>query len=81
MAWLPTISTRTLSDPLIQIINEAGGKVVYTLRIKGNLYQPKVFKPGSYTIRISHPETGKFTEITGVKTSESDQQEILEIDL
>jgi hypothetical protein len=80
-AWLPTIKMKAISNPVIQIVNEANGKVVYSLRIKGNTYQPKVFKSGSYTIRISHPDTGKITEITGLKTSESQQYEILNIDL
>lgn len=52
VAWLPEIRSQE-DDPVIQIINEENGEVVYTLRIKGRIFRPKVFKEGLYTIKIT----------------------------
>lgn len=51
VAWLPEIKSET-DNPVVQIIDESNNEVVYTLRIKGRTFRPKVFKEGSYTVRI-----------------------------
>jgi len=52
----------------VQVIDEANGQVVYTLRIKGNSFRPKVFKAGKYTVRISEPDTGKTKTLKNVES-------------
>ncbi len=51
-AFLPLIKVSGAVDPVIRVIEEAGGAVVYTLRIKGQEFRPKVFNPGSYTVVV-----------------------------
>ena len=51
-AWLPTLEVKGMADPVVQVIDEATGAVVYTLRIKGTTFRPKVFKAGRYTIKV-----------------------------
>ena len=51
-AWLPKLTIAGKADPVVQIIDEATKKTVYTIRIKGNTVQPKVFKAGTYTILV-----------------------------
>ncbi len=64
-AVLPVIRAKA-NDPVVQIINEKTGKIVYTLRILGKVYQPKVFdRSASYTVKVT---SGKDTRIQkGVK--------------
>lgn len=52
MAWLPTLEIEGLSDPVIQVVDEIYGDLVYSLRIQGNRFRPPVFRDGRYTIRI-----------------------------
>ena len=52
MGYLPEIKVENLNDPVVQVIYEPDNEVVYTLRIKGNRFKPKVFKDGKYTIKI-----------------------------
>jgi len=52
VAWLPALVIKGISNPVVQVVNEADDKVVYTLRIKGGVFRPKVFREGSYTIRV-----------------------------
>ena len=52
VAWLPTVRVSGGKDPVVQVIDEANGEVVYTLRIPGTEYRPKVFKQGTYTLKV-----------------------------
>jgi len=65
-AYLPTLKIAGGSNPVVQIIDESDGKVVYTLRINGNRFRPKVFKEGKYTIKVTQGEKSKM--IKGVKS-------------
>jgi len=57
-AWLPTLDIKGLADPVVQVIDESTGELLYALRIKGTTFQPKVFKPGTYAVRIGNPDAG-----------------------
>ena len=52
VAYLPSLKITGKTNPVIQVINEKNNETIYTLRIKGNSYQPKVFEKGNYTIRV-----------------------------
>jgi alkaline phosphatase D len=67
-AWLPTLEISGAVDPVVQIINEENNEVVYTLRIKGNKFSPKVFQEGAYTIKISQPSSDLKKEFKGIKS-------------
>ena len=78
-AYLPTIQVKGMEDPTVQVIDEADGQIVYTLRINGNEFRPKVFHKGTYTLRVG--EHAKMQKIRGVKSLELDQPGELKIDL
>lgn len=42
-----------------QIVDEADGEVVYTLRIQGKSFRPMVFKDGTCTVRIIDPDRNR----------------------
>lgn len=50
-AWLPTLVFEGIRNPVVEVIEERTGAVVYTLRIRGTEFQPKVFEAGAYTVR------------------------------
>ena len=56
VAYLPTLKIKGLNDPVVQVVEEASGEVVYTLRIKGSEFRPKVFARGKYS--IAHRRAG-----------------------
>ena len=45
-------------DPVVQVINEASGEIVYTFRIQGNTFTPRVRRPGVYTVKVLETEAG-----------------------
>ncbi len=63
---LPPIDARGLADPVVQVIGEADGDVVYTLRIQGSEFTPTVRSAGSYTVRVFDPESGQEHASTGL---------------
>ncbi len=40
-------------DPVIQVIDESNNEVVYTVRIQGDRFTPKVRKRGKYTVKVN----------------------------
>jgi len=79
-AYLPKLIIKGTTDPVIQIIDEADGQTVYTLRISGNTFRPKVFHEGSYTIKIGEMP-GKIKVLKKVKALPQDQEKTLELDI
>lgn len=55
-----------VKNPVVQIVDDANGAIVYTLRLAGQRWRPHVFAPGKYTVRISEPETRRERVVKGV---------------
>ncbi|MFV1994749.1 MAG: hypothetical protein ACC661_04880 [Verrucomicrobiales bacterium] len=79
IAWLPELRISGASDPVLQVIAEDSGEVVYTLRIRGNNFRPKVFKEGVYTIRVG--EGAEVVELVGIQSLPEPSGEALTIEL
>uniref|UniRef100_A0A7V4XSC9 Twin-arginine translocation signal domain-containing protein n=1 Tax=Acidobacterium capsulatum TaxID=33075 RepID=A0A7V4XSC9_9BACT len=64
---LDAVETPEFHDPVVQVQDESNGEVVYTLRINGTSFTPKVRKPGTYTVLAYDPD-GYFRKVkNGVK--------------
>lgn len=59
VAYLPTLEVTGQMDPVVQVIDEASGDILYTLRIDGSSYRPKVFREGTYSIRVGEGPSRK----------------------
>jgi len=79
IAYLPEFRVTGLSDPVIQVIYEPTGEITYTLRTKGNRFQPKVFKDGLYTVKIGE-QPGKMKVFTGLDAQEeTENKDVIEV--
>ncbi|MBP88976.1 MAG: twin-arginine translocation pathway signal [Planctomycetaceae bacterium] len=78
-AHLPTLKISGAEDPVVQVINEASNEVVYTLRIRGEEFQPKVFAEGSYAVKLTAPD-GSTKTLKGLR-AKVDNNEVLEVAL
>lgn len=67
IAWLPELRTDE-ANPVVQLIDETNGEVVYTLRIKGTTFRPKVFRHGTYTVKVGEGAMQKVSKV--VKSEE-----------
>ncbi|MHC4423301.1 MAG: alkaline phosphatase D family protein [Planctomycetota bacterium] len=78
-AWLPIVKVSGMADPVVQVIDEENSEIIYTLRIKGNSFRPKVFKAGAYTIKVGEPNTAKMKTLKGVQALAKDRGETVEV--
>jgi alkaline phosphatase D len=68
VGYLPTLKVRGVSDPVVQVISESNDQVVYTLRVKGDTFKPKIYATGLYTIIVGDPDVGRMKTIKHVKS-------------
>jgi hypothetical protein len=76
-AYLPTLEVKGRKDPVVQVLEEPSGEVLYTIRIPGASWRPKVFKPGTYTVRVG--EGADVREIKGVRALPPAERATLEV--
>jgi len=79
IAYLPKIEVSGMDNPVVQVIYEPNGEVVYTIRIKGNHFQPKVFKDGLYTVKVGE-QPSKMKTYSGLDAQEDvDNEQVLKV--
>ena len=66
VAFLPEIKVNGMSDPVLQVVEERTGKIVYTLRLNGNSYRPKVFTNGTYTVHVGNQDADQMQTLAGL---------------
>jgi alkaline phosphatase D len=66
VGYLPTVVINGQYEPVVQVVNERSGEVVYTLRLADGEFTPKVFESGTYTIHIGEPGTDSMRTFTGL---------------
>jgi phosphodiesterase/alkaline phosphatase D-like protein len=78
-AYLPTLEFKDATNPVVQVIDESSGEIVYTLRINGTRFAPKVFSRGNYTIRVGRDSLED--EMKDIKTLTPDDSKTIHIKL
>jgi PhoD-like phosphatase len=81
VAFLPVLRIKGINDAVVQVIDEKGGEVIYTLRIKGTEFRPKVFARGNYTVKVGEQGTARLKTITGIAAIDESQHEIITVKL
>ena len=69
VAHLPTLKISGIKNAVVQVIEEKTGELIYALRLNDVSWQPHVFAPGKYTVKISEPETSRQKEIKGLEAA------------
>lgn len=50
-AHLPEVRIEGVANPVVQVIAEATGEILYTVRSKTGSFKPRVYAPGRYTVK------------------------------
>jgi hypothetical protein len=77
VAWLPRLKMQS-DDQVVQIVDEGSGDTVYTLRINGREFRPKVFKEGTYAVRVGERDDRR--ELKAIRTIHADSTDTLIVD-
>ncbi len=52
VGWLPELVVSGSESPVIQVINQEGGEILYTVRATSSRFRPPVYAEGKYTVKI-----------------------------
>ncbi len=61
------------------MLNDKTGEVVYTLRIRGKSFRPKVFAKGKHTIKVGEGDDRK--TLKGIQSLNASEKKALKVDL
>ena len=64
VSHLPTLKINK-PNQVVQLINERNNEIVYTIRVKGSSFKPKVFENGTYTIKVGEKKNKKTLKSIG----------------
>lgn len=74
VAWLPEIAVEGIEHPVLQVIAESNGEVLYTVRCRLPRFQPPVFAQGKYTVKIGRDQPDLRT-LTGLQAGAQNSTE------
>ncbi|MHC4499780.1 MAG: hypothetical protein ACYS21_11785 [Planctomycetota bacterium] len=80
VAYLPTIEVAGMTNPVVQVIDESDGEILYTLRISGASHRPRVFKEGSYTIKVGETGTARMKVLRGISSMSGDTSKTIRVE-
>ncbi len=69
-----------MNDPVVRVSN-GNGEILYTVRIIGNTFQPKVYNKGVFTVSVGDPDTEKWKVFNNVSSRFGNNTEILSVEL
>ncbi len=75
--WLPELRIEGMDNPVIRIIREFTGELIYSLRINGNYFQPKIFEMGFYRIEVGEPDEDHWQTFERIWPTEFKEREPL----
>lgn len=72
-AHLPELRIKGMTKPVLQVVEEKTGELVYALRLNGPTFRPPVFAPGAYTIIVGEPGTPRLRTLGGLEAVAGNQ--------
>jgi hypothetical protein len=81
VGYLPTIKVQGMTNPVVQVIDEDTGDIVYTLRIRGTEFRPMVFKNTRHTVRVGELGTDRVQTLKNVPSLSRDEAKTVELSL
>lgn len=79
VAWLPLLKFSGATSPVVQVVDEHSGEVVYTVRANGDSFQAKVFKQGYYTLNVGEPGTERMKTLYRVASQPTQEGEAITV--
>jgi len=79
VGYLPTLRITGMIDPVVQVIDEESGEIVYTVRIKGTAFRPQVFKKTRHTVKVGEPGTEKVRTLTAIEVLDLEESGTLDV--
>lgn len=78
--YLPNLVFKGAQNPVVQVISESSGEILYTVRTQGGKFQPKIYAAGKYTIKVGTDKADGQT-FTGILASPEISEAELKINI
>ena len=65
-AFLPTLAVSGMAHPVVQVVEDASGETVYTLRLATPTFTPGVFADGPHTLYVGEPGAPEWRALRGL---------------
>ena len=66
---LPEIDAQAMERPVVQVIEESSGEILYTIRTSDPKFRPPVYSEGPFTVKMGQDKPEK-TVMTGARPAE-----------
>lgn len=76
VAYLPEVTIRGVEKPLVEVVEERSGEVLYGYRLPAPTWRPHTFAEGAHTLRVSDPETNRAKELKGLTALAANREQI-----
>ena len=82
VAWLPELIIEGFNRPVVQVIAEPGGEILYSVRIRGNRFRPPVYSHGSFTVKVGRdrPDGATLAGLKAVANANAGTKRIVLLD-
>ncbi len=77
---LPELVVSGVDRPVVQVIEEASGEILYTVRATSNRFKPPIYKAGPHTVKVGKNKADRATR-NGVVPAKDGEGAVLRIDL
>ncbi|HUE70703.1 MAG TPA: metallophosphoesterase family protein [Pirellulaceae bacterium] len=71
VGYLPELNFEGSANPVVQVVEESSGEILYTIRAQGGRFQPRVYSDGKHTVKIGRDKPDAKT-LTGLEPKERD---------
>jgi hypothetical protein len=69
--WLPELVFEGAVNPVVQVVEDGTGDILYTVRVQGARFQPRVYSTGKHTIKVGRDRPNAET-LAGVEVTAKD---------
>ena len=73
---LPRIEVIGMENPVVQVVDELTGEIVYTVRRRDRRFDLPVFTRGDYTVRVGEPGTRRWRAVEHLRSGETRERPV-----
>ena len=76
LGWLPLLRFEGATNPVVQVVDEDSGEIVYTVRASGDRFQGPVFSAGRHTVKVGRdkPDTVELAGLQGAAQNDAGER-------
>lgn len=77
--YLPELDFEGAADPVVQVIEDSTGDLLYTVRVSGSRFQPRVYALGTHTVKVGRdrPDAQTLTSLQPTPRAEAAGQRVI----